>query len=402
MGPTGATKKLYLEDPYTVSFQAELLSCETLADGRIAAVLDHTCFYPESGGQLADGGTIEDIEVVDVWEDDSEIVYHELAKELSTGLVTGLADWERRFNHMQHHTGQHVLSRAFIEIAGLQTVSFHMGAGACTIDLDGGELTDDIVQQSEVLANTVVWQDREVTVRTVSPSDLKDTALRKKLPDGVTTVRLVEIEDFDVIGCCGTHVRRTGELGLIKVLKYEKAKGTHRVSFKVGRRAFDDFRHKHDIVRSLSMRFTTSIDGLDDKIQKLQSEGQSHRKTVQHLSKRLAEFEAEALVKSALDHAGTKIIGQVFSDCDDAFLRALATALKSEPRTISLVGSDSGTIICNASGDLQIDFSESIVERAKSLGGSGGGKVGFATVRLPEGVSVEGFLKEAVEEIKST
>ncbi len=210
-----ATRKLYLEDAYTVSFQAMLLACTKLPDGRTAAVLDQTYFYPTSGGQLADRGTIENIEVTDVWEDDSGIVFHAIADELPPGAVRCHANWERRFDHMQQHTGQHVLSRAFIEVARLNTISFHMGSDACTIDIDGGELTEETLDSAEALSNKIIWEDREVTVKNVARSELKQDALRKKLPAGVEQVRLVEVTGFDVIGCCGTHVRRAGELGAI-------------------------------------------------------------------------------------------------------------------------------------------------------------------------------------------
>lgn len=400
MGDITATKKLYLEDSYTVSFQATVLSCQTLDDGRVAAILDQTHFYPESGGQLADRGVIEDVDVVDVWEDDSEIVYHGLAAELPPGPVRCRADWDRRFDHMQQHTGQHVLSRAFIEIAGLETVSFHMGADGCTIDIVGGELTDGAMNEAEALANAVIWQDRDVVVKTVSPSELEDAALRKKLPVGVAEVRLVEIDGFDVIGCCGTHVRRTGELGAIKVLKHEKVKNAYRVSFKVGRRAFQDFCDKHDIVKTLANRFTTSAEGLDDKVAKLQAEAQRYRKDLKKLSKKLAEFEAESLLAAAEAHGDRKLIARVFKDCDDDYLRALSSELKSTKGTINIMGSAGGTVVCNASKDIPIDFSNTVVKYAESLGGSGGGKGGFATVQLPEDVSVEDFVARVVDKIK--
>ncbi len=400
MGDIEATQKLYLEDSYTVSFQATLLSCQTLDDGRIAAILDQTCFYPESGGQLSDRGVIGDVDVIDVWEDDSEIVYHGLAKKLPPGPVTCRADWDRRFDHMQQHTGQHVLSRAFIEIAGLDTVSFHMGADGCTIDLESGQLLDEAINKAEALANAVIWQDRDVRVKTVSPSELSDTELRKKLPDGVATVRLVDVDGFDVCGCCGTHVRRTGELGTIKVLKYEKVRDAYRVSFKVGRRAFQDFCDKHDIVKTLANRFTTSAEGVTDKVDKLQAEAQRHRKDLKKLSKKLAGLEAGSLLETAEVHGDRKLIVRVFKDYDDGYLRALSAALKSTKGTINIIGSDDGTVVCNASKDVQIDFSDSVVKVAESLGGSGGGKGGFATVQLPKDVSVEDFVGQVADKIK--
>jgi alanyl-tRNA synthetase len=400
MSKLSATKKLYLEDSYRVSFQAGLISCSRLADGRYAAVLDQTCFYPESGGQLADRGVIEEVEVTDVWEDEGETVYHGLTEELRVGPVRCEVDWEHRLDHMQQHTGQHILSRAFIEVGALETISFHMGDESCTIDLAGGDLTPEILQRAEMLSNAIVSENRDVLVKSVAPAELEETELRKKLPEGVSEVRLVEVADFDVIGCCGTHVRTTGELGIIKVLKSEKAKGANRVSFKTGKRAFRDYRDKHEIVKLLANQFTTSTAGVVDTVNKIQADGQRYRKELQKLSKRLAAFEAQALVDSAQEHDNQKLIVRVFSDCDESYLRALASELKRKTDTVRLIGSEGGTVICNACADTKIDFSETVIERARSLGGRGGGKGAFATVQLPKEVDVADFLERVADEIK--
>ena len=393
------TQKLYLADPYTTTFQAKLLRCETLSDGRIAAVLDKTYFYPESGGQRADRGTVANVEIADVWEDENEVVYHGLAEAVVTGSVDCQIDWARRFDHMQQHTGQHVLSRAFIETGSLQTVSFHMGDEICTIDLEGDGRIEDCLESAEMLANQIVWENREVIVRIVARDELDQASLRKSLPDAVTEVRLVEVESFDVIGCCGTHVRHTGELGLIKVLKHEKAKGAQRVFFKVGTRAFDDFKQKHDICKQLSNRFTTSVDGIEEKIDKLQSDGHTHRKNVQRLGKKLAAFEGRKLAESAETNGDVKFIVEVFSGEDDDYLKLLSAELKNGQKTVALLGSSSGRAICVATNDLSVDFSKIAVEPAKELGGGGGGKGNFATVQFPEGVDVKAFLEKVRDAI---
>jgi alanyl-tRNA synthetase len=281
MSPGVPTEKLYLTDPYTVSFEASVLSCTPRSGGGYAVVLNRTFFYPESGGQLSDRGTIAGRAVVNVWEDESGSVFHALEEPVEPGVVQGEVDAARRFDHMQQHTGQHILSRALIEAGGLHTVSFHMGDDACSIDVEGPEPSQETLDAAEALANTVVWEDRPVTVRTMPRDEVVERSLRKSIPEGVTEVRLVEVEGFDVIGCCGTHVRRAGELGLIKVLKHEKTKGAYRVYFKVGRRAFADYREKHETVRQLAMRFTTSVSNLTEKVEKLQADHQRIRKQFQ-------------------------------------------------------------------------------------------------------------------------
>jgi alanyl-tRNA synthetase len=361
------------------------------------AVLDETFFYPESGGQLSDRGSIAGITVLDVWED-GDVVCHRLEAAVRPGAVECVIDGEHRFDHMQQHTGQHVLSRAFIEVAGLNTVSFHMGEDACTIDLDG-DVAEDMLNAAERVANAIIWDNRPVHVRTVSKDKLDDAGLRKKIPEDVTDVRLVEVADFDVIGCCGTHVRHTGELGLIKVLKHEKVKGAARVSFKVGKRALDDFAVKHGVVKTLSTRFTTSVDGIVDKVAKLQGESQQNRKELQRLSKRLAAREAGDLVDSAEEHGGVRCIVRLLSGYNAEYVRTLSSELKTVSRTMNMLATDSGAVVCNAANDVEVDFSL-VIEQAKELGGSGGGKGGFATVMLPDGHSPEAFLAGAFEALK--
>ena len=389
-----ATLKPFLQDPYRTEFEAEVLSCAGRDDGRFDVFLDQTYFYPESGGQLSDRGVIGGIAVVDVQEAGGDRVLHVTEAEVPSGRHACGVDWQRRFDHMQHHTGQHVLSRAFIEVAGLETVSFHMGDDACTIDLSGGGMSDDNAAAAETLANDVIFQDRVVHVRNLKPDELDSDALRRKLPAGVSEVRLVDIEDFDVCGCCGTHVRRTGELGAIKVLRYEKAKGAHRVSFKVGRRALADFAAKHDIVKTLANRFTTAPEALLEKVDKLQSENQQQRKDNKRLSQRLAEVEAAVLVEHAIDHDGVRYVFHFAAEESDDYVRALAAALKSVAGTVAVVANSAGTVVCNAAPDSSVDFA-GVIEYAKASGGSGGGKGGFANVRLSAGADAKAFLDEA-------
>jgi alanyl-tRNA synthetase len=402
MTDAARTAKLYLTDPYTTSFQATLISCYE-NDGRIVAVLDRTHFYPDSGGQLADRGTIAGVAVSDVWEDGPDRVCHTVAAEIVPGPVSCEIEWQRRFDHMQQHTGQHLLSRAFIEVDGLETVSFHMGDDACTVDLEGGAIGDAVIDDAEGLSNSIIWQDRPVLIKTLARGELQnlsDVTLRKSLPEHVDGVRLVEIENFDVIGCCGTHVRRTGELGLVKVLKHEKAKGAHRVTFKVGMRAAADFKQKHDIAKRLAGSLTTSIDGLEDKIEKLRNEAQRNRKESQKISKRLATHDARDLVAKARSDSGRRYVVEVVTEGGEDYIKLLASELKGHDNTVSLIGTPEGAVICTASTDVDIDLATAVTKRAKAGGGSGGGKGGFASVRLPKGVATADFLEQVFEDIR--
>ncbi|MEE9270521.1 MAG: alanyl-tRNA editing protein [Candidatus Krumholzibacteria bacterium] len=394
------TQKLYLQDSYTVSFDAVLVMCEPLSGGGFRAVLDKSYFYPESGGQLADRGCISNVDVTDVHEDHVGRVHHHVEREIEPGAVSCTVDWERRFDHMQQHTGQHVLSRAFIEIAGMDTVSFHMGVASCTIDVEGGALADNVVREAEELANSIIWENRGVKIRTVSPAEVQEPLLRKSLPEGVNEVRLVEVDGFDVIGCCGTHVRSTGELGVLKILRYEKAKGANRVHFRVGRRALHDYSLKHDIVKLLSNRFTTSPGSLVEKVEKIHAEGQSHRKEAQKLARKLVTFEAGSLLEKAKVHNGCKLVAEVLGDASEEHLSLLSAELKKKKGTVSILALAKGLVLCNAAGDVDIDFTEPVIERVKSMGGSGGGKGRFAKVMLPKEVPAAGFVEEILGVIK--
>jgi alanyl-tRNA synthetase len=395
------TEKLYLNDPYTTVFEARVLSCENDERGRPVALLDRTYFYPESGGQPADRGWIAGAAVIDVQEEGPGAVRHYLDSPVPAGRAECRIDRDRRFDHMQQHTGQHVLSRAFIDAGKLATVSFHLGDEICTIDLDGPALNDEIVEKAELLANRVIWENRAVTVRTRAPGEIEAEKLRKAIPEGVTEVRLVEVEGFDTVGCCGTHVGRAGELGVIKVLKYEKTKGHFRAHFLSGRRAYRDLAKKHDILKRLAVRFTTSSDAIEEKLDKLQAEKDRLRKDSQKLAKRLAAYEAEGLHAAGERVGGRVYVAGVVAGADEEYIRALGSILKGKPGTVSVLASEAGAVVCNASDDAAVDLCSIAVERAKSRGGGGGGKGGFATVRLPEGASPADFVREVIEAVKN-
>ncbi|MFQ5510727.1 MAG: alanyl-tRNA editing protein [Candidatus Krumholzibacteriia bacterium] len=396
-----ATEKLYLRDSYTVAFDAAVVSCEPHDDGTFDVVLDKSFFYPESGGQLADRGRIAGAEVTAVTEDDAGRVHHGAATRVDAGPVRCEVDWEVRFDHMQQHTGQHVLSRAFVETADMDTISFHMGEESCTIDVDGDSLDEKVVTRVERLANSILWENRKVKIKTVSPLQVREPLLRKPLPDGVAEIRLVEIDGFDVIGCCGTHVRRVGELGLIKVSKFEKIKGANRVHFKVGARALDDYAIRHEIVKQLANRFTTAPGSVIEKVDKMHSDAQRSRKEVQRLARKLATFEAGGLLEAGEVHNGCTVVTEVLGDAGEDYLRLLSAELKKNEGTLSIVASVQGLVLCNAAADVDVDLPGPVVERARSIGGSGGGKSGFATVRLPQGAAVSPFVNEVAALLKS-
>ncbi len=392
-------EKLYLADAYKISFQADVISCDRLPDASFAVTLDATYFYPESGGQLCDMGMIGDAEVISVREDEAGKVVH-VVNEPAAGRVNCSIDWDRRFDHMQQHTGQHVLTRAFIEIAGMPTVSFHMGDDACTIDIEGGDLDEETLNAVENLANALVWENRSIYIRTVPVSEVREGALRRSLPAGIEEVRIVEVEDFDAVACCGTHVGRTGELGVIKIIKQEKVKNHIRIYYKAGRRAFWDYQDKHDVTRILANRFTTSLDGIVEKTEKLASDVQCLRRDGQRIKKRMAELDKARILAAGKNHKQIRLARQFFEDDDEEYLNLLANACRTEPSTIVFLGCKGGQIICAASKNLRIELANLVIEKAAEAGGKGGGKGGFVRVSIPHSENVDNFLQKVCNHVK--
>lgn len=234
------TERLYYTDSHLTEFEATLRSAATGADGRTTVVLDRTAFYPTSGGQPFDLGTINGTPVLDVVDGEDGSILHVVASPIEPGPVHGVIDRVRRLDHMQQHTGQHVLSAAFDRVLGVPTVSFHMGAESATIDL-AREVSAIEIARAEAEANRIVWSDRPVTVRFVEPEEAARLPLRKESRrEG--TLRLVEVEEFDLSACGGTHVTRTGAIGIIAIGAAERFRGGSRVEFFCGGRALSTLR----------------------------------------------------------------------------------------------------------------------------------------------------------------
>ena len=389
------TQKLYLDHSYDTVFEANVESTRPAQPGVSAIVLDRTLFYPESGGQLSDRGTLGGVDVIDVQEN-GDVVEHLVKGEVLTAApLRGAVDWPLRFDHMQQHTGQHILSRAFIKTDKLDTVGFHMGDETCTIDLDGPSPDAAAIARAEDLSNQIINENRPIDIKTMPIEQVDMSELRRKVPEGVTMARIVTVRDFDVIPCCGTHVKSTGELGMIKVLKTEKVRNFHRIHFKVGVRAFADYRDKHAVLQELSQRLTTAPLDVNAKVERLVEDSRAADKRLKNLVQRLAATEAQRLLSES---AGARVI--VHREADAALARALATEMQKAPGTIALISADDGSVVCVSSHELGVDLATPASALARELGGSGGGKGGFAQIKLnPEKVST--FLERMTREVRS-
>ena len=375
------THRYYYDDSYVTSFQAEVLQ-NTDYEGQPALVLVGTYFYPTSGGQPHDVGTINGSEVVNVLSRPSDgAILHVLDGPVSGEILPAEIDWGRRFDHMQQHTGQHILSQSFLKVLGARTVSFHLGADSSTIDLDLNQLDDDRVSQVEELANQVVWENRTVQVQNVTLDEALDIPMRKKPPLDSDALRLVFITDFDVSACGGTHVSNTGEVGVIKIVGWERRGDTVRAGFVCGKRALSDYRAKNQVIRNLSTQLTTGYWELENSISNQIDEISQLKRQLRRSQQTLIDYQVEGII-SEINHDGDENpVIRVFAAMPMKELRIVANQLVTKKQVLSLLASvgDRTSLVFARSEDIGVDMNVLIKKAFTQLGsGSGGGSPSFA------------------------
>lgn len=382
------TERIYYADAYSRTFEAQVV--DRLEDhGRPAVILDRTAFYPEGGGQPADRGTLNGVAVVDVQTRaaDDEVV-HVLSAPLPDETVTGAVDAGRRFDLMQQHTGQHILSQAFMHTANAETVSFHLNPdphdGALTIDLSTTALTPVQIDRAEDFANTIVYENRPVIARFVNEAELPALPLRKP-PKVAKAIRVVEIQGFDWSACGGTHVAHTGEVGLIKIVKVERRNTETRVEFRCGRRALIDYRCKHQLISQVAAELSIGFGELDQAIGRLQAEAKAARKQLLDADARLQHYEARELLNSIEPRGDFGLIVHTWPQRDTAYLKRMASLLVAQPGTVVLLGATGQAValVFARSKDLPIDLAAVLKAAAARLGGKGGGSPDFAQAGGP-------------------
>jgi alanyl-tRNA synthetase len=372
------TTRLYYTDAGIRDFDAQVVACEP-ADGRHLVRLDRTAFYPASGGQPFDAGTLDGVPVIDVFDDDEGGVVHATAGPIPVGRrVRGTIDWARRADHMQQHTGQHVLSAAFERGCGVRTTSFHMGTDVSSIDL-AREVSDREVAGAEDAANAVVWEDRPVTVRFVDAAEAARLALRKPT-DRTGEIRLVEVEGFDLSACGGTHVPRTGVIGVIAIAGWERCKGGTRVFFVCGRRALLAHRRLRDIVEAAGRVLSVGGGDLVTHIERLRQDLRRAAKARTALDGELAAFRAAAWRAEAEAIGPHRVVIRVDAEADATALKGMAQALIASPGLIvCLVGGGApAPVVLARSADVDFDASELLRAVAAEFGGRGGGRADLA------------------------
>jgi alanyl-tRNA synthetase len=371
------TDRLYYTDPYLRRFDASVTRAFD-HEGRAAVVLDRTAFYPTSGGQPFDSGRLGDVPVIDTVDADGDVV-HIVERPLAEGArVAGEIDWTRRFDHMQQHTGQHVLSAAFDRLFDNRTMSFHMGADVSTIDLQREAGAAD-VERAVDEANRIVWEDRPVSIRFASAEEAASLPLRKE-PVREGPLRLIEVEGFDLSACGGTHVARTGVIGLVAVVGAERFRGGSRLTFVCGGRALGALRGYRDAVAGSVRALSVLPAELPAAIERLQAEGRELRKTLRSMQDALATHEAARLLAAAPERGGVRSVVDVLEGWDANGLKAIAAAITSSgPAVVALVSSSTPALVVIArSSGATVDANAVLKALVARFGGRGGGKPDLA------------------------
>lgn len=370
------SQRLYYDDAYTTRFEARIVERLDVR-GQPGIILDRTYFYPDSGGQPADTGQIggADLVALRIRESDAAII-HVLSHAPPGDQVQCQIDWTRRFDHMQHHTGQHILTQAFVLVAGANTVGFHLSPDSVTIDLDQLGITDAVVHRAEELANQIVIENRPVTARLIQPDEAARVRIRKA-PDHLATqgLRVIDIQDYDLTACGGTHVARTGEIGLIKILRLEKRGDRTRVEFRCGWRALRDYQAKHAIVAQLVSDLTCGVSELPEAVSRLQQESRAAQRTIKMLRERLIDEEAQRLLNSAHPEGSVRWIEAVFTNRDAGEIRLLGARLTRSAQVLALLATsgDKAHLVLARSADLDLDLNSALKAALAALGGGKGG-----------------------------
>jgi alanyl-tRNA synthetase len=404
------TTRLYYHDSFLYDFEAEVR--EVQEGPKPALFLDRTAFYPTSGGQVFDTGVIstdsEKLKVTEVVDTEDGRVVHYLEappKSLQPGSrIRGQIDATRRRDHMQQHTGQHVLSAAFVRLFNIPTVSFHMADDYCSIDLDTATLTQDQIEAAERLANEIILENRTVDIRFVTREEAGKLGLRKLPPAERDELRLIDIHDFDLSACGGTHVNQTGQIGCVLLRKTEKVRQGWRVEFVAGQRAVATARRDFTTLTEAAALFSTHIYDVPQQAGKSLEEIRNLRKQREQAQEELAEAQAAVLLAETPEASGHKLIIRTFADRDMNSLKLLAQKLtRRAPNVTALLATTSPqpSLVFAQSAGQPDDMGALIKQTLSKLGGRGGGSKDMAQGGVPNATGIESAIKDTAASLHS-
>ena len=402
------TERLYYTDSFLSEFEARVD-----AVSNDAVTLNRSAFYPTSGGQVFDTGWLEAdsarMRVKEVVEDEQtgdvlHIVEGRGPALRPGSVVRGLIDAERRLDHMQQHSGQHVLSAAFERLYSFATVSFHMGEESCTIDLATDAVTAKQLEAAEMLANQIIAEDRPVEIRFATPDEARAMGVRKIPPAERDKLRLIDVRDFDLNACGGTHVRSTGQIGGLLVRKTEKVKQGVRVEFVCGLRAVRIARRDFETLTEAAAVLSTHIWEVPQQVRKSLDEIKVAQKAQHRLLEEVAELQAQRMLQTAEERGGRKIAVQFFPDRDLNFIKMLAQKLTKSGTVVALLacGGAQPSLVFAQTAGLVNDMGALMKQTVQQLGTRGGGNRDMAQGGVLDAASAEKALGQAASVIGLT
>ena len=366
------TERLYNDDPYLTEFRAEVIETLTYGD-KYGIVLDRTAFYPAGGGQPWDTGYLNDEKVSEVIEKDGKLL-HIVDNKLLSAEVKGSVNWARRFDFMQQHTGQHILSACFEKLLNGSTDSFHMGKDIVSIEIIIDSFSIDDAERIENMANDIIYSNLPVIARIVSGEELNSLPLRK-MPKVTENIRIVEVKEIDYSPCGGTHVRTTGEVGMIKIKSWEKCKGGIRFTFVCGSRALKDYGMYNSIIRTLSEKLSVRDSEIIEAIDKLLLDLRNTEKQLSASTQELMRVEAENIIRECPVVSGIRLISKVFDNRSINDVKLLAQYLTKAPGTVALLAckNENAQVIFSRSEDVNMDMNALFKAVLPIIDGKGGG-----------------------------
>ena len=366
------TERLYNDDPYLTEFRAEVIETLTYGD-KYGIVLDRTAFYPAGGGQPWDTGYLNDEKVTEVIEKDGKLLHIVDNKLLSTE-VKGSVDWARRFDFMQQHTGQHILSACFEKLLNGSTDSFHMGKDIVSIEINIDSFSIDDAERIENMANDIIYSNLPVIARIVSGEELNSLPLRK-MPKVTENIRIVEVKETDYSPCGGTHVRTTGEVGMIKIKNWEKCKGGIKFAFVCGNRALKDYGLYNTIIRALCEKLSARDSEIVEAVDKLLFDLRNTEKQLSASTQELIRIEADNTIMECPVVSGIRLISRVLDNRSINDVKLLAQYLTKVPGTVALLAckNENAQVIFSRSEDVNMDMNALFKAVLPIIDGKGGG-----------------------------
>ncbi len=382
-----ATERLYYRDSHLLEFDARVVDVSERDDGAIAVTLDRTAFYPTGGGQPNDTGILGEARVVDCIDLEAEGVLHVVQGAVPQigDPVHGSIDPLRRLDHMQQHTGQHILSAALVKLFDAPTRSFRVLAHECEIDVELNDPTDEKIEQAVDLTNQTIWKNLPIGIREVTAEQAASLPLRKD-PSREGELRLIEISEFDLSACGGTHASATGEVGVIAVCGWERAKGLTRIQFVAGMRVVSDYRRANRTANETSALFSAGREDSPSLVAKLIEDNKKLARRVRQLDELACRVEAQDILSAARSEAGDRapdplMITRCFEDRDADSLKHLALALIAHPNVVALLASrenETARLVFARSSDASGDMNALMRKACEMIDGRGGGKPDMA------------------------